>query len=446
LKYNIVSSYFIVMIKFSKGLIMIIHLDLDSFFVSAHRTLDLSLHDKPVAVGGRSNLKIFEKQKVGTKLYNTNVGAFVNPIFYHDKQDDFQSFFVDHNSDGSQKIRGIVITASYEARACGVKTAMPIAQALQLCPSLTVISPNYLLYHKLSYALYGYLQKEFPQVEQFSIDEFFADVDGWVRDEDVFAFASHLQASIYRKFKLPISIGISSGKWIAKLATNFAKPNGVKLVKTDEIAGFIEDIPIRSFPGIGNGYANRLDKYFITTLGEAIRRKELFYQWKKPGMQLYHRISGDDHEGIYQKSDRKSIGISRTFDPQIDRKEILRRIMIMARHVVFLVYGYGVNPTSYYLKIQYSFMGSVKKTKSVDRIFSEILCKEIFEKLFDKIDIHRESIIKITLSVSNFSNQKQKTLSLLDLDEDFQRKKISDTLQILRQKYSLDIIKTASEL
>ncbi len=425
---------------------MFLHLDLDTFFVSAHRSRDISLNNRPVAVGGRSNLKIFEKEKVGIRLYNANQGAFVNPVFYNDKQNDFEHFFVDYKKDGSRKIRGIVVTSSYEARARGVKTGMPLAQALQLCPDMEVIVPDYMLYHDLSHRLHLFLEQEIPKIEQFSIDEFFGDLSGWIGEEEVFAYATHLKALIWQKFRLPISIGISPSKWIAKLATKYAKPNGVLLVRKSEIPDFIEDLPIKAFPGIGRGFAKRLEKHFIITLGEASRAKKLFYSWKKPGRVLYHRIVGDDREGISVQNDRKSIGISRTFDPLSDRREVLRRVLILARHIVFLVLRHQVNPTSYYLKVNYDNGVRMKKRITLERLFNERLCKEIFQKLYAECEISGACATKISMSVSNFTYQKHTAFSLLEIYRDKPQNRLSQSLQMLREKYSLDIVKTGGEL
>ncbi len=425
---------------------MLLHMDLDTFFVSAHRSRDMSLNNRPVAVGGRSNLKIFDKAQSGIRLYNANQGAFVNPVFYHARQSDFEHFFVDRTSDGDAKIRGIVVTSSYEARARGVKTGMPLAQALRLCPEMEVLVPDYMLYHDLSHRLHLFLQEEIPRVEQFSIDEFFGDVNGWIGEEEVLAYATHLKALIWQKFRLPISIGISPAKWIAKLATKYAKPNGVFLVKKDEIPAFIEDQPIRAFPGIGKGFARRLEKHFITTLGEASRAKALFYSWKKPGRVLYHRIIGDDGERISLMNDRKSIGISRTFDPICDKSEVLRRILILARHIVFIVLRHNVNPTSYYLKVNYDNGARMKQRFTQERLFSEQLCKETFRQLYDGCALFGACATKISMSVSNFTYQKYTSLSLLEIYSDKPKQQLSRSLQYLREKYSLDIVKTGGEL
>ncbi len=422
---------------------MFLHIDIDSFFASAERTVDHSLNDIPIAVGSRSNLEIFNKKRTNIRLMNDNSGAFVTPVFYSDKKKTFDSYFVD-KIDGRDKIRGIITTSSYEARAFGVKTAMPIAQALQLCPQMVVVPSNYPLYHKLSHQIHSFMLAHIPKVEQYSIDEFFGDVSGWIADEDVYAFAQALKIKINDHFDIPVSIGISKAKWIAKLATESAKPYGVYEVK--DIDEYIENIPIKEFPGIGKGFQERLGKYYISTLGDVKKHKSLFYSWKKPGIQLYHRVTGTDNESISSRGDRKSIGISRTFDAIYDADEVKRRIMIMARHIVYMVMAIEVNPTTYYLKINYEYGVKVKKSLTVDRIFSETLFKSILTEMYTEIAHLKKGAIKLSLNVSNFTSQHKKTLSLMDLDEDIHENKLSKEIQKLRERFGLDIIKTGDEL
>ena len=422
---------------------MFLHIDIDSFFASAERSVDATLKHIPMAVGSRSNLEIFNKKRSNIRLMNTNSGAFVTPVFYSDKKKSFESVFIDE-IDGAKKIRGIITTASYEARAFGVKTAMPIAQALQLCPQMLVIPSHYTLYHTLSHKIHALVLKRIPKVEQYSIDEFFGDVSGWVKDEEVYAFAKALQQEILDTFDIPVSIGISKAKWIAKLATESAKPYGVFEVKN--IDTYIENIPIKEFPGIGKGFQERLGKYYISTLGEVKCHKALFYSWKKPGIQLYHRVTGTDNESIESRGARKSIGISRTFDAIHDTDEVKRRMMIMARHIVYMVMAIEVNPTSYYLKINYEYGVKVKKSETVNRVFSEQLFKKTLSEMYEMIALPSKGAIKLSLNVSNFSSQQHKTLSLLDLSEDMTEHSLSKEIQKLRERFGLDIIKTADEL
>lgn len=430
---------------------MFLHIDIDSFFASAERSVNHSLKHIPICVGSRSNLEIFNKKRTHIKLMNDNSGAFVTPVFYSDKKmksrrnedKTFESYFVDE-VEGRKKIRGIVTTASYEARAYGVKTAMPIAQALQLCPQMIVVPSNYPLYHKLSHKMHNFMLAHMPKVEQYSIDEFFGDVSGWIEDDKVYTFAKELQTKILEHFDIPVSIGISRAKWISKLATESAKPYGVFEVKN--IDDYIQDIPIKAFPGIGKGFQKRLAEHYIETLGDIKQHKSLFYSWKKPGIQLYGRVTGTCAEGINVRGDRKSIGISRTFDVIYDADEIKRRVMIMARHIVYMVMAIEVNPTSYYLKIGYEYGVRSKKTLTIDRLFSEKLFKSMLSQMYDEILHRRKGAIKLTLNVSNFSAQHKKTLSLLALDTDISEQKLTKEVQILRERFGLDIIKTADEL
>jgi DNA polymerase-4 len=397
----------------------------------------------PMVVGSRSNLEIFNKKRTYIKLMNDNSGAFVAPVFYSNKKKTFESYFVD-KIEGREKIRGIITTASYEARAHGVKTAMPIAQALQLCPILTVVPSNYTLYHTLSHQIHSFISAHIPQVEQYSIDEFFGDVSGWKKDEEVYDFAKDLQSKLLKQFDIPVSIGISKAKWIAKLATESAKPYGVYEVK--DIDRYIENIPIKEFPGIGKGFQKRLMDHYIYTLGDVKKHKKLFVSWKKPGIQLYRRVTGTDHEGIIRRGERKSIGISRTFDVIDDVGEVKRRIMIMARHIIYMVMALDVNPTSFYLKIGYEYGIKGKKTLTVNRMFSETLFKSILSEMYDEIVEVNKRVIKLTLNVSNFSTLHKKTFSLMNIEEDMDNHTLSIEIQKLRERFGLDIIKTGDEL
>ena len=151
---------------------MFIHIDIDSFFASAERTVNPKLNGIPIAVGGRSNLEIFNKNRTNIKLMNDNYGTFVTPVFYYEKEKIFELFFVD-TINGQRKIRGIVTTSSYEARAFGVKTDMPIAQALQLCSPLVVIPYKYKCYYDISKRLNLYMEKRYLRLNSFLLMSFF---------------------------------------------------------------------------------------------------------------------------------------------------------------------------------------------------------------------------------------------------------------------------------
>lgn len=421
---------------------MFIHLDLDCFFASAHRTLDESLLHIPIAVGGRSNLNIFSTKKEIRKI-SSNSGAFVSSILTNEGQKSFKDYFVDENG----KIRGIITTSSYEARAYGVKTAMSVNEALSLCPTLKMLPPNYPLYHDLSNKLKELLIKEIPLVEQFSIDEFFGDVTGYIEEHEVVEFAYYLKNKIYDELKLPISIGIANTKYLSKLITEYAKPDGVKYVSKDHISNFIKDIKIEEFPGIGPGFQKRLRGYGIKTLGDIKNRRELFYSWKKPGIDLYNRVCGIRDTKLTFEREKKSIGLGRTFDPIYDRDELKRRVIILSRYLCFLVKKANVNPLTYAIKIKYEYNIKSKNYINVNRIFNEQDFKNSMVQLFCENDIHpKHAVVQLNLTVSNFAKQKAYTYNLFEYENDRKKSELTNRMQKLRDKFGIDIIKNASEL
>ncbi len=420
---------------------MFLHIDIDSFFVSAERSIHPELKGIPVAVGGRSNLEIFSRKRQHIRLMNDNSGAFVAPVFYSDHRKNFREKFIDR-IDGRDKIRGIVTTSSYEARACGVRTGMSLAQALRLCPAMVVVPSDYLLYHRLSHRLHTYLSRQIPQIEPFSIDEFFGYTGGWIPDRNIETFARELQARILVAFDLPVSIGIARSKWIAKLATEYAKPYGV--LRVNDVRAFIDDKPIEAFPGIGRRLQVRLRQRGIVRLGQVALARGLFESWGKNGRTLYRRILGIDGEGIEPRNGRKSIGMSRTFDPLDDTKEVRRRIMIMARHIAHLVSEIEVNPTRYALQIRYADGRRAKTTRRMDRLFSEMLLKKSLSEMH--AELGDGTAVKISLSVSDFTLHHPRALSLVDFESDHASYVLSEQMYRIRTRFGLDAIRTGSEL
>lgn len=421
---------------------MFIHIDIDCFFVSAHRVKDKSLMNIPVAVGGRSNLNIFSNKKEIRKI-SENSGAFVSTILTNEGEKTFKDYFVDENG----KIRGIITTCSYEARDYGVKTAMSVNEALRLCPNLKMVAPNYPLYHELSHKMFLILKEEIPLVEQFSIDEFFGDLRGYIKKDEVEEFAYNLKKRIKDEIGIPVSIGISHSKYLSKLITEFAKPDGIKYVKKDDIKEFIKDIPIEEFPGIGNGYQKRLKGYGIKTLGDIEKRKALFYSWKKPGIELYNRVVGENDTNIQEFRDKKSIGIGRTFDSIYDRSELIRRVLILCRYLSFLVRKADVNPQNYSIKIKYDSNIKSKDHIRVRKVFNEDDFKKQMKELFIKNDIHKaHGVIQLNLMVSSFANKKEHITDIFEYENDIKKKKLFKSVQSLREKYGVDIIKSLSEI
>jgi len=420
---------------------MIIHLDLDSFFASAERTRNIALIAQPVIVGGRGDPFIFEKKPAKHKrLITLNSGAFV-PSLYHSEHDSSHYFFE------NRRIRGIVTTASYEARACGVKTAMSIHEALQLCPNAILLPPDHLLYHTLSHQLMRLVENEVPLVEQYSIDEMFGDLSGWVNDEDVYEFISSLQHKIAQELLLPISIGASSAKWIAKLATSMCKPYGLKVVRDDEMYDFVKDIPIKAFPGVGRAFGRRMDAYKIKTIGEALHSRSLIESWGRQGRDLYARLSGSDGEGVHPKQSRKGIGMSRSMDhPIVSRREFYRRVSVMVRHWSHTIMRLNVNPTTYFFGIGYEHHYRSKKQYTTYRVFNEAFIQHFAKEKFQELDIYPTLPIRyIAMSATKFLHHDPKAVNIFEYENDLKMRKLTVALSKSREKYGMDIIRSGSE-
>ncbi|WP_321777472.1 DNA polymerase IV [Sulfurimonas sp.] len=421
---------------------MKIHIDIDCFFVSAVRIKDKTLENKAVAIGGRSDTKIFDASAKKQTVNFENSGSFV-PTFYkaYEESDDINGF-----KDADGKIRGILTTSSYEARAFGVKTAMSIREALGLCPHLIIKAPNMSLYQELSHQLHEFLASKIPLIEQASIDEFYGDLSGWIEDDEVEDFIDNLKHEIKKVIKLPVSIGAANTRYIAKLATTAAKPFGCKIIYKNELDSFIKNIPVGEFAGIGKSMKARLKSVQIHTLGELKQRRGTLESWSPYAKELYKKVSGLTDAPIQTTRRRKSIGISRTFDPLYDRLELQRRVHVLARHLSFAILKLEVIPTVFHLSIAYEMNQKSHINLSLSEIFTEKKFDSLCIKLFNKADNQRRlHVIRLSINCSSFTRDSKKELSLIGFHDEQKMKKLTDSTHSLREKYGIDTLKWGSE-
>jgi DNA polymerase IV len=427
---------------------MKIHLDLDCYFVSAERTSYPFLKDKNVVVAKSSDKKIFSKdKKQGVILGDT--GAFNSVLEFKNSYDAnnilkaWRDEFLDENGD----IHGIVIAKSYECKPYGIKTGTPLKEAIYMCPNLIIIPSDHLFYQELSQKLKAYLEFKIPVLEQYSIDEFFGDLNGWVKNSDTLEFIKDLRDDIKAKFDLPITIGASKSKWIAKLLTDRIKPFGVYALEEDRVLDYTKDIDVNDFPGVGRAISKKLANYRIKTLGELRARPNLLYSYGKTGRELYERICGTDNEKVIPYSDRRGIGISRNFKAIIDRNEIYRRVIILARYLSYTITKLNLNPTTFYFKIRYEY--GIKNSQSIteNRLFNERFLIDLAKSMIKKLDTRLNyKIHYIAISASNFaSNHNIKTFCLIDYKKDLKYKALNEKLLKVRDKYGVDIVRYASE-
>jgi DNA polymerase-4 len=251
----------------------ILHLDLDAFFCAVEELRDPSLRGKPFAVGGRPDQ------------------------------------------------RGVVASCSYAARGFGVHSAMPMSQALRLCPELMVISHIHGEYGKMSDKVMERLGDLSPLVEQISIDEAFVDISDL--REDPMTVAHRIQGRINDELGLPCSIGIATNKLLAKIATEVGKksskktvpPNAVTIVPPGNEAGFLEQLSVAMLWGVGPKTAEKLADYGIKTIGDLARRPlaDLGRWFGENGRDLSRRAHGMDDSPVVTEHEVKSISQETTF-------------------------------------------------------------------------------------------------------------------------------------
>ncbi len=259
----------------------IVHIDLDSFFVSVERKFDPSLIGKAVIIGGSAD-------------------------------------------------RGVVASCSYEARAFGVHSAMPTRQALQLCPHAILIRGSHGRYGEASREVTDIIHNMVPLYQKTSVDEFYIDYTGMDRYHNAYQHATELRQKIIKDTGLPISFGMASGKTVAKMATNQAKPNGQLLIPHGSEKEFLAPLNINKIPGLGDSTSQKLYQYGIEKIGDLQKADIRFLEaiLGKAGRFIWDRANGIDDSEIIPHSDRKSISTEHTFHTNIADKNTIETILV----------------------------------------------------------------------------------------------------------------------
>jgi len=245
----------------------VLHLDLDTFFVSVERLLHPELEGKPVIVGGMGD-------------------------------------------------RGVVSTASYEARRFGVHSAMPMRMARQLCAQAVFIRGDMELYSRYSRLVTDIIADAAPVFEKMSIDEHYLDLTGMDRFNDCQLWAHELRQRIMHESGLPISLGLSENKTVAKIATGEAKPNGEKQVPTPYINSFLDPLPVQKIPMVGAKTYALLSSMGVERIG-TLRRippQAMERVLGKHGIDIWKKANGHDSTPVCPYQERKSISKERTFE------------------------------------------------------------------------------------------------------------------------------------
>src|SRR5437899_5163751 len=216
--------------------------------------------------------------------------------------------------------RGVVMACSYEAREMGIRSGMPIGMAWRKVPTAVYLRPNYELYGAVSESVINVLRSYADILEHVSIDEAFLDVTSKVHGfDDASGYAARVKAAVREREGLACTIGVGPNKSIAKIASDLAKPDGVKVVRPEEVAAFLDPLPVTKISGVGTKTAELLERVGVRTIGELARfpGAELKKILGKNSVWLWGIARGLEQLPVEERPDPKSISVERTFDRDV---------------------------------------------------------------------------------------------------------------------------------
>ncbi|HNW70155.1 MAG TPA: DNA polymerase IV [Bacteroidales bacterium] len=360
----------------------IVHLDLDTFFVSVERLLDSSLNGKPVIIGGTSD-------------------------------------------------RGVVASCSYEARSFGVHSAMPAKLAKQLCPQAVFVCGDMECYSKYSHLVTDIIKEKSPLVEKASIDEHYIDITGMDRYiKSSMLWTHELRESIIKESGLPISFGLSVNKTVSKVATGEAKPSGEKQVDSGIEKLFLAPLSIKKIPGIGGKTFTILRNMGIEKVS-TIQQMPLLMMQKvlgENGQVIWKKANGIDNSPVIPYFEQKSMSHETTFDKDTTDMEQLKRVLLkMVEKLAYELRSSKKVTGCITLKLRYSdfqthtFQCRIPYTASDHVLLNKVL--ELFQKYYSRRVLIRLIGVRLSNLVPGFTqiNLYEDTEEMINLYQSLDR-------------------------
>lgn len=353
----------------------IIHIDMDAFFASIEQLDNPELRGKPVAVGGSG-------------------------------------------------IRHVVAAASYEARKFGVHSAMPSVTARKLCPELIFVRHRFERYHQLSQNIFDIFREFTDLVEPLSIDEAFLDV---TNDKKGMGSATLIARTIKKEIKartgLTASAGISVNKFLAKIASDMDKPDGLYLIAPEKAAEFIEKLPIEKFFGIGRVTAAKMHKLGIHCGADLLKWDllSLIRNFGKPGRFYYDIARGIDERPVEVNSERKSVGTELTYEKDLTTQfEIIAELYKVEKELMERIENAGVTGRTVTLKVKFSDFRQITRSRTLpDYIRSFAKLHEEVTGIRKSLDLAGNKIRLLGVSISNLETDdcSDRQLELFDKND-----------------------------
>lgn len=338
----------------------IIHVDMDAFYASVEQLDQPELRGKPIAVGG------------GEK-------------------------------------RGVVSAASYEARKFGVRSAMSGPQAKRLCPELIFVKPRFDRYQDISQQIRSIFYDYTDLVEPLSLDEAYLDVtENKIQFPSATLIAQEIRSKIYNELQLTASAGISINKFIAKVASDYHKPNGQKTVPPEEVLSFLEQLDIKKFYGVGKVTADKMYQLGIFTGADLKQKSEdyLSTHFGKSGSYYYHVVRGIHNSVVKPNRIRKSLAAERTFRENLSSEiYMMEKLEQITLEVSRRLQKHKVSGKTVTLKIKYSDFTLQTRSKTLPYFVahSDVILETAKELLYQ--DTLKNSVRLLGISISNLNTQ-----------------------------------------
>ncbi len=326
----------------------ILHLDLDTFFVSCERLIDSRLKDRPIMVGGTGD-------------------------------------------------RGVVSSASYEARKFGVHSGMSMKMARQLCPEAIIIKGNAGTYTKYSKQVTEIVKEQVPILEKASIDEFYADLSGMDKFFGCYKFATELRQKIICETGLPISFGLSINKTVSKVATGEAKPNNQLKIDEGYEKPFLAPLSVKKIPMVGDKTFQKLCNLGIKRIRkiQAMPIDMMVSVFGKNGRMIWMKANGIDNNHLIEFHERKSISSERTYGRDTtDLTKLKTSIKAMAENLAFQLRNGGKLTSCITVKIRYSDFNTFTKQSKIPYTAADHILIQRVEELFNQL-YNRRLLIRL---------------------------------------------------
>lgn len=345
---------------------------------------------------------------------------------------------------------GIVLAKSNLAKQFGIVTGETIYQARKKCPNIKVFQGDYKVYKEYSDKLYNLLLEYTDKIERYSVDECFLDMTGYLMKATLLDKAKEIQKIVNEELGFTVNIGLSTNKLLAKMASDFEKPNKIHTLYLEEIKDKMWPLPIRDLFMLGRKTVPRLYNMNIKTIGDLAKsdKSKLINKFGKHGKMMWEYANGiDESEVIYKFEEPKSIGNSTTLPKDVQDLESLNEILlVLAEHVAYRLRKYNMVASVVNVGLRTNNFKDFSHQKKLDIATSNTKDVYIKAKSLLKEMYKGEAIRLVSLRVDNLCDKNEMQISLFNTNENKKQGKLDEALDKLKEKYGYSSITRAGKL